>query len=69
MKTTKKNINEKMKLGELLEKNPDAARVLFESGMACIGCSMAMDETIEQGCLAHGMSKKEINELIKKLNK
>jgi hypothetical protein len=30
---------------------------------------MAMEETIEDGCMAHGMSKKETEELIKQLNK
>jgi len=43
-------------------------RFLFESGMHCLGCSMAMEETIGQGCLAHGMSEKQIDELVEKLN-
>ncbi len=62
-------ITRKTKLSALLKKNPEAAEILFESGMGCIGCSMAMLETIEQGCLAHGMTKKEIDKLIKRLNK
>lgn len=65
----KTKITRKTKLSELLEKNEDAAEVLFEAGLGCIGCPMAMQETVEQGCLAHGMNKKEIDELIKKLNK
>ena len=64
----KEKITKKTKLGELLRKNEKAAEILFESGMHCIGCSMAMDETIEQGCMAHGMNEKEINEMIEKLN-
>jgi len=58
----------KTKLSEILNKKPEAAEILFEAGMSCIGCSMAMNETIEQGCLAHGMSKKKIEKLIKRLN-
>jgi len=61
-------ITKKTKLSELLGKNPKAAEVLFEAGMACVGCPMAMNETLEQGCLAHGMTKKQIEELIKRLN-
>ena len=57
------------KLNELLDINPDAAKILFELGMSCVGCPMAMQETIEQGCLAHGMSKEDIEKLLKKLNK
>ena len=46
-----------------------SAEILMESGMHCLGCPMAMQETIEDGCLAHGMSKKEIEKLVEKLNK
>ena len=62
-------ITKKTKLSELLEKKPEAAEVLFEAGMGCCGCPMAMQETLGDGCLAHGMSEKEIKELIKRLNK
>ncbi|MBS3094408.1 DUF1858 domain-containing protein [Candidatus Pacearchaeota archaeon] len=65
----KTKITKKTKLSEILEKNENAAEILFEAGMGCIGCSMAMSETVEDGCLAHGMGKKDIEELIKKLNK
>ncbi len=66
----KKNlISKNMTFAEIMEKHPDAANVLFENGLYCIGCGMAMYETLEQGCMVHGMSKKEIDELIKKMNK
>jgi len=61
-------ITGKTKIGSLLRKNPEAAEILFKAGMGCVGCSMATNETIEQGCLAHGMTKKQIEKLIKKLN-
>ena len=61
-------ITKKTKINSLLGKNQKAAEILFEAGMTCIGCPMAMQETVEQGCLAHGMTKKEIDELIKRLN-
>jgi len=62
-------ITPKTKLNEILNKNPKAAEILFEAGMSCIGCPMAMQETLEQGCLAHGMDKKDIDKLIGRLNK
>ncbi|MFA5953273.1 MAG: DUF1858 domain-containing protein [Candidatus Pacearchaeota archaeon] len=62
-------ITEKTNIIEILNKKPEAFEILFEYGLGCVGCSMANFETIEQGCLAHGMTKKQINELIKKLNK
>ena len=73
MKTKKTETNgkvtRKMTFAEILEKHPESADVLFESGLHCIGCGMAMYETLEQGCQAHGMNKKEIDELIDKVNK
>ncbi len=62
-------ITKKTKINELVMRNSDAAEVLFKAGMVCVGCPMAAQETIEQGCLAHGMDKKEIDKLIKRLNK
>ncbi len=56
-------------MSEILQKNSEKAEILFEAGMHCLGCPMAQQESLEQGCLAHGMSKKEIEELIKELNK
>jgi len=62
-------ITKKTKLSELLEKNPNSAEIMFEAGMMCLGCPMAIQETIEQGCKAHGMTSKEIDKLVEKLNK
>ena len=62
------HITKKTKLSELMN-NEKAVEILFESGLSCIGCPMAMQETIEEGCKAHGMNDKEIDRLIEKLNK
>ena len=64
-----KKITKKTKLNEILRRNPELAGVLFETGLSCIGCPMALQETLEQGCKVHGMKKKEIDDLIKKINK
>ena len=63
MKITKKTL-----ISKAIEANENAADILFEAGMGCVGCAMAHGENIEDGCKAHGMSKKDIDELIKKLN-
>ena len=62
-------ITKKIKMSKILEEKPKAAKLLIEAGMHCVGCPMAMQETLEEGCIAHGMNKKEIDELVKKLNK
>lgn len=62
-------ITKKTKIAEIVKKKPDAVKLLFGAGMMCVGCAMAQQETLEQGCKAHGMNNKEIDELIKKVNK
>ena len=73
MKTSKLKVTKKTKMYELLQKIPEAAELLFEKGMMCIGCPAASQETIEQGCLAHGLNPdeiiKEINEKLKNKGK
>lgn len=69
----KKEITKKMSFNEIMEKEPEAANILMEKGMHCCGCPMAMQESLEQGALAHGLNAdeivKEINEKLEKKNK
>ncbi len=58
-----------MTFAELLNEIPESAEVLMEAGMHCFGCSMSQMETIEQGALAHGLTKKQINEMMKKIER
>lgn len=63
---TKEKITKKMSFSEILEKFPEAAEILFESGMHCCGCPMSANESLEQGAIAHGI---DADKLIEKLNK
>jgi len=54
-----------MTIGDLLEKFPDKADILLESGMHCIGCPAAQMETLEEACEVHGI---DVEELVAKLN-
>lgn len=65
----KKKITKKTTIAEALRINEKAGEILFGEGLACLGCSMILHETIEQGCCAHGMNEKQIDELVEKLNK
>lgn len=67
-KKSVKKINANMTIIDILEKKPESAEILFQSGLACIGCHMSGYETLKQGCKVHGMSNKEINELVKVIN-
>ena len=61
-------ITRETKLHELAE-SMENVEILQDMGLHCIGCFASQFENLEQGCKGHGMSDKEINELIKKLNK
>ncbi len=61
-------ITKKTKMSDLIEKYPKSAEILFKAGLSCVGCPMVMQETIEDGCLGHGFTEKDIEKLIKKLN-
>ncbi|MFH1307623.1 MAG: DUF1858 domain-containing protein [archaeon] len=67
--TKTKKISNKTKFSEILQEKPGAAEILMERGMHCIGCPMSMQETLEQGCKAHGMTDKEIKKVVDELNK
>jgi len=63
------NIRE-MTIGQLLKDYPEAAPVLMEMGMHCLGCPSAQFETLEQAAGVHGMEPEvlfeKISEVIEK---
>ena len=61
-------ITRKTPLHELAT-NREAAEILLDKGLHCLGCHAAHFESLEEGCKGHGMSDEEIEDLIKKLNK
>ena len=60
-----KKITKTTTFSELLKEHPEAAEILLAKGMHCIGCPMAMMETLEQGAEAHGLNPEK---LVKELN-
>jgi hydroxylamine reductase len=61
-------ITKDMTFGELLKQYPDAAPILGNYGLHCIGCRLSDQETIEQGMKVHGMDDATINKLVLELN-
>lgn len=68
MAKTKEKITGEMSIGEVVSKHPKAAEVMMKHGMHCIGCHVALWESIDQGCQAHGMDKKTIKKMIDEMN-
>ncbi len=56
-------------LGSVIEKYPEVAPVLASAGLHCIGCHVSGYESIEQGCLAHGMTPKDVEQMVSEANR
>ncbi len=65
----KKEITGKTNIQDAFAMNPKVGEILFQSGIGCFGCAFAPVETIEEGMKAHGLTKKEIDKLLKEMNR
>ena len=57
--------NKDMTIGEVLRIDMNAASVLMEIGMHCLGCPASRGETIEEACMVHGI---DCDDLVSKMN-
>jgi len=60
-------ISRGMTFGELLQNYPSAARILASKGLHCIGCHIAVTESVEDGARAHGLSEDDIDQMINEI--
>ena len=66
VKKQKGKITKDMTFAEVVSKYPKVTKVFLRYEMHCIGCPIAMQETIAQGAVAHGI---DVNKLVEELNK
>jgi hybrid cluster-associated redox disulfide protein len=59
-------VTKNMTFGEILNRYPEAGRIIMSKGLHCIGCGMAFQETLEQGAIMHGINP---DKLVKEINK
>ena len=59
-----REITRTMTFGELLGEYPAAGRVLAGRGLHCIGCHIAVSESVEDGARAHGLSEADIDSMM-----
>jgi len=64
----KQKITRQTIIADAVNLNPQAPEIMFRYGLHCIGCHVSLWETIEQGCMAHGMTDKQIDKMIDELN-
>jgi hybrid cluster-associated redox disulfide protein len=67
-KEKKITITKDMNLGDVVFKYPEAAEVLTDYGLHCVGCYLNAFDTIETGAKIHEMSDEEINEMVDRVN-
>jgi hybrid cluster-associated redox disulfide protein len=60
-----KPITKRMTIAEIISKYPETIPILMKHGMPCMGCPIAMQETLEQGLAGHGI---DIEKIIEELN-
>ena len=58
-------ITKETTIGEILDYGSDAAMVLIENGMHCVGCPSSIGESLEMACMVHGM---DVDVVLKGLN-
>lgn len=56
-------------ISDILRDCPKAAVHLTEHGLLCIDCPLNQFETLEKGAQAHQMTEKQIEKMIKEINK
>ena len=58
-------ISKNTTIGELLTVFPEAAPILMEIGMHCLGCPSAQLESLEEAAMVHGI---DADLLVEKIN-
>ena len=58
-------ISKETRIGELLVTFPEAAPILMEIGMHCLGCPASQMESLEEAAMGHGIDS---DLLVEKIN-
>jgi hybrid cluster-associated redox disulfide protein len=55
-------------LGEIASKHPEAAKVMLEYGLHCVGCFANRFDSVEVGAKLHGMNDADVDEMLEEIN-
>ena len=55
-------------LGDVARESPKAAELLAMYGLHCVSCFANSFDTLEMGAKVHGMTDKEVDEMIEEIN-
>jgi hybrid cluster-associated redox disulfide protein len=55
-------------IADLVEENEEGvSKVLQKHGLHCVGCEASVGENVIEGCLIHGLSTREIRDVVDEL--
>jgi hybrid cluster-associated redox disulfide protein len=66
--TTSTVVTRDSNLGDIAKTYPQAAAVMLEFGLHCIGCFANQFDTVEMGARIHGMTETEVDEMLQRIN-
>lgn len=55
-------------MAEIANRYPEAAQIMVEYGLHCIGCFANVYDTVETGTMLHGMNDKEVAMMLSEIN-
>ncbi len=58
-------VTKDMTFAQVMRMHPDVVKVLAKYNLGCIGCMGAQNESLEQGCSAHGL---KVEDVVRDLN-
>ena len=61
-------ITGKEPIAQIVEKYPFLGEIFMEYGLHCVSCHVAEVETLEEGCMSHGMDEKTYEMLLEDVN-
>lgn len=58
-------VTKDMTFAQVMKMHPDVVKVLAKYNLGCIGCMGAQNESLEQGCNAHGL---KVDDILRDIN-
>jgi len=68
LKNKEKYVTRETSIGDIVGKYPQAAQILTDKGLHCVGCRVQYWESIENGFRGHGIPDEMIDETVDELN-
>ena len=58
-----------MTIADIIKANPKAEEVFEKYGLHCANCELGKVETLEEGAKGHGLTEKEVEEMVELINR